>query len=152
MTMVDVLRGVPENSSQSGGQHVYLHFVDPLTINVNQTVSADDVLKTLIQSIKTEIQTMATDVTTAIAELQADVTDETTVNQSAITLIQGFPALLAAAIAAAQAAGATPAQLQSFNDLSTGLKANTASLAAAVSAGTTPPTPPPQPPPKPSRR
>lgn len=71
-----------------------------------------------------------------ITQLQADVAAEGTVVDSAVTLIQGFPALIAAAVAAAQAAGATDAQLQSFADLSTAIEAKTKVLADAVSAGT----------------
>jgi hypothetical protein len=110
-----------------------IHF-DPITISI----VPNSALNTLIQTVK-ELQMAISDVTSALAQLQSDVTAETTVNQSAITLIQGFPALLAAAIAAATAAGATPAQLQSFTDLSTGIEAQTTALAAAVTAGTPPP-------------
>lgn len=74
---------------------------------------------------------------TAIAALQADVTQETTVNQSAITLLNGIPALIATAVADAQAAGATPAELASITALGMAITANTTNLAAAVTANTT---------------
>lgn len=74
-----------------------------------------------------------------IAQLQQAVANETTVDQSAITLIQGVPALIATAVAQAQAAGATPAELASLSALGTSIANNAAGLAAAVSAGTTPP-------------
>jgi hypothetical protein len=128
-----------EFSEDDSRVEIHLHLDAPLTINVVHTVRADDALTELIQSIKQDIATMATDVNAAIAELQADVTQETTVNQSAITLIQGFAAQLAAAVAAAAAAGATPAQLQALSDLGTSINANATALAAAVAAGTTPP-------------
>lgn len=64
--------------------HLYIHF-DPITIR--HTVSADDALTALIQSIKEDIATMSTTLDQAIADLQADVTQETSVTQSAVTLI-----------------------------------------------------------------
>lgn len=71
-----------------------------------------------------------------ITALTADVAEETTVNQSAVTLINGFAAQLAAAIAAAQAAGATPAELASLTALGTSISANTTALTAALTANT----------------
>lgn len=113
--------------------HVHLHF-DGQAVNVVH--SADAGLLALIQSIKEDISKMSTDINSAILELQADVTEETSVDQSAITLIQGIPALIAAAVATAQAAGATPAQLASFDQLGAQITANATALAAAVTAGT----------------
>ena len=72
----------------------------------------------------------------AITALTNEVTEETTVEQSALTLIQGIPALIASAVTAALAAGATPAQLKSITDLQAKLAANDSELAAAVAAGT----------------
>ena len=71
-----------------------------------------------------------------IATLQATVANDTTVEQSAITLISGLATQLQAALAAAQAAGATPAQLQSLADLQTQITSNSTALAAAVTANT----------------
>lgn len=71
-----------------------------------------------------------------ITSLTAEVTRNTAVEGSALTLIQGFAGQLAAAIAAAQAAGATPAELQALTDLQTTLTANDDALAAAVAANT----------------
>jgi hypothetical protein len=73
-----------------------------------------------------------------IAELQSDVASLTTVDGSAVALINGFAAQLAAAVAAAQAAGATPAQLQSLEDLNTAITSQTTALGAAVAANTAP--------------
>lgn len=78
-----------------------------------------------------------------IAALQAEITNETTVVNSAIALINGISGQIAAAVAAALAAGATPAELQALTDLQTALASNDAALAAAVSANTPPPPPPP---------
>ena len=72
----------------------------------------------------------------AIAKLQADVTAEATVEQSAITLLNGIPKLIADAVSAALAQGATPAQLKALTDLSASIEANTTGLSAAVTANT----------------
>ena len=76
-----------------------------------------------------------------ITGLQTEMTNDTTVIESAVTFIQGVPALIAAAIAQALSAGATPAQLQPLTDLQNGLVTNDATLQEALTAQT--PTPPP---------
>lgn len=81
----------------------------------------------------------------AIAQLQADVANLTTVDQSAMALITGFATQLAAAVAAAAAAGASPAQLQSLTDLHTTIVAQDDALAGAVASGTPAAPPPPAP-------
>ncbi len=72
----------------------------------------------------------------AISALQAEVTKNTTVEKSALALIQGIPALIDAAVTKALAAGATAAQLAAVTALSTSLKANDDELAAAVASNT----------------
>jgi hypothetical protein len=67
-----------------------------------------------------------------IAALQAAVANEVTVEQSAITLINGIPAMIANAVAAAQAAGATPDQLAALATLQTQISSSATALAAAV--------------------
>lgn len=77
-----------------------------------------------------------------IVALQASVANLVTVDQSAIALIQGFGAQVQAAVDAALAAGATPAQLQAMTDLKTAIDDQDTALAAAVAANTpTPPAP-----------
>lgn len=115
--------------------HVHLH-LDKIEITVNHLLSADHALMLLLQSLKKDFSIMATNVQEAIDKLAADVTRLKTVDESAIALIQGFPALIAAAVAAAQAAGATPEQLAAFDDLSAGIESKTEELATAVTAGT----------------
>jgi hypothetical protein len=124
-----------ENLSEEKDVHLHIH-LDALTINVVHTVSADAALKSMFQSLIEDFAKMSNTVQQAIDALTADVAQETTVNQSAIALIQGVPALITAAIAAASAAGATPAQLAAFDALNTSLAVNTSALAAAVTAGT----------------
>lgn len=77
----------------------------------------------------------------SITALQAQVANDTAVESSAITLINGIAARVQAAVDAALAAGATPAQLQSLTDLGTALSTSSAALAAAVAANTPTPTP-----------
>jgi hypothetical protein len=66
--------------------------------------------------------------------LGTQVTSTTGVMASAKALIDGFAAKLAAAVAAATAAGATPAQLQAITDLGTALTTSSDALAASVAA------------------
>lgn len=87
-------------------------------------------------AIRKDIATMSQTLQTQITTLQADVTAENTVIDSAVTLINGFAAQLATAVAAAQAAGATPAELQSLTDLGTSITSKSSALAAAVAANT----------------
>ena len=72
----------------------------------------------------------------AIAALTTSVATLTTVDQSAIALIQGFGAQIQAAVDAALAAGATPVQLQAVTDLKVAIDTQDDALAAAVVAGT----------------
>lgn len=85
---------------------------------------------------------MAGSLDAQIATLTASVAANKTAADSAITLINGFKQQLADAVAAAQAAGATDAQLQAILDLQATLDAETANLAAAVASNTPSPTPP----------
>lgn len=75
-----------------------------------------------------------------LTALTAEVADDTTVDAGIVTYINGVPALIAAAVAAANAAGPplTPAQVQIFTDAGAAMKANAASLTAAVAANVTP--------------
>lgn len=79
---------------------------------------------------------MSQEIQARLDKLTADVQAETTANASAITLINGFSQRLTDAIAAAQAAGATPEQLAALDDLSGAIEQNSAQLATAVTANT----------------
>ncbi len=92
-------------------------------------------LTKILAAIQQENLTMAA-LDTSITQLTSDVTGETTVVGSAVTLISGFQTQLAAAVAAAQAAGATATQLSALTALDTTLQQNNAALAAAVAANT----------------
>ena len=67
----------------------------------------------------------------ALDDLTAAVANETTVDQSVLTLINGIPALISAAVASAQAGDMAP-----LSALAAQVTANSAALAAAVTANT----------------
>lgn len=93
-----------------------------------------DRIETIVSAIERNLNAVASLLSDKIATLQADVTAQTTVTQSVITLLAGVPQLIADAVAKAIEAGATPEQLQSLTDLASGIEANTAGLATAVTA------------------
>ncbi len=72
----------------------------------------------------------------SIAILSKQVENQTTVEKSAIVLLNQIGTLIKNAVDAALAAGATPAQLTALADLATTISANETSLAAAVVANT----------------
>ena len=82
------------------------------------------------------IMATANSLDAAIAALQTTVANETTVEQSAIKLITGIPALIAQAVADAQSKGATPEQLAALTALGSSITSSSASLADAVTANT----------------
>ena len=79
---------------------------------------------------------------TEIAALQVAVANETTVDQSAITLINGIPGLIQSAVTQALAAGATTEELAALTTLQATIAQNATGLTAAVTANT-PAAPPP---------
>lgn len=100
----------------------------------------DPTLETLVRKIDHMSATVST-LDADIAALQAAVAAEAAVEASAVVLLNGIPAMITDAVAAALAAGATPAQLQALTDLATAVSANSAPLAAAVAANTPTPAP-----------
>lgn len=73
----------------------------------------------------------------AVTQLTKDVADMRGEVNSAVAFAKGVPDLIAKATADAQAAGATPAQLQSLTDLHTSLASEVADLHAAFTTNTT---------------
>jgi hypothetical protein len=71
-----------------------------------------------------------------ITSLTTQVANNTSVTGSAQTMISGFAALLATAVANAKGAGATPAQLASFAALQSTITQNDTALAAAIAQNT----------------
>lgn len=69
-----------------------------------------------------------------LAALTAQVAANTSAEDSAVLILNDIPNRIQAAVDAALAAGATPAQLQAVNDLKDALKAHADPLAAAVVA------------------
>jgi hypothetical protein len=89
-----------------------------------------------VLSLLEKVITMSDTVQNELNALTAAVANETTIDQSAVTLIQGIPALIQAAVNAALAEGATPTQLASFSALNAQLQQNATALQAAVTANT----------------
>lgn len=84
------------------------------------------------------MSSQANTLTSELASLQNEVTNNTSVEDSALTLIQGIPTLIQNAVNAALANGATPDQLTQLQSLITTLQSNDGNLAAAVTANTQP--------------
>lgn len=68
--------------------------------------------------------------------LTTEITNATTVEDSATALINGIAAQIAAAVQAALANGATAAEIQPVADLGTQLQAKSDALQAAITANT----------------
>jgi len=76
----------------------------------------------------------------ALTDLTNEITNATTVEDGAITFINGVPGLIADAVAKALANGATADELKPVSDLGTELQAKSDALQAAITANTTPTT------------
>lgn len=122
--------------------HHFLHF-DGCCSKPAETLAKLDEIKTLLLLKFQRIEDIMTATDDAIALLQADETALKTELVGLKTVITTFQADLAAAIAAAGQAGATPAQLQSLTDLHTALTADVQSVKDAEAAA--PPAPAPAP-------
>jgi len=92
-------------------------------------------LEKLLQFAQQEMDEM-TQLDDNIVALQQTVAADTTVVQSAVSLINGIAQQIADAVAAAMAAGATADELKSLTDLGTSIQGNTQQLADAVQANT----------------
>jgi hypothetical protein len=106
------------------------------TLNINTPDPQLVQVLAALQQLTDRINTMSGSIDTAITNLTAQVAADTSATSAATTMINGFAAQLAAAVAAAQNAGATPAQLQSFTDLGAAVQANADALSAAVTQNT----------------
>lgn len=89
----------------------------------------NEVLRTATMS-----QSITQEMDAAIAQLQADLTAQSGVVATNTVLLNGFAAALAAAIAASQNSGATPAELASVIALHESIVANTQALTDAAAA------------------
>jgi len=82
---------------------------------------------------------MSAELDTAIESLRAKVEANTSVGSSVLALINGFPAILATAVAeAAAAAGVRPDQLQAITDVGDTLVVESQAFVDAVAANTPP--------------
>lgn len=82
-----------------------------------------------------------------ITQLQQDVANETSVTQSAVTMINGIAQQIQDAVQQALSQGATQDQLQALTDLGTAISNQSTALAQAVQQNTPPaPSPGPTPP------
>lgn len=109
--------------------------VDEVMAIISEKRFRQEVLQTL-DRLERKIDKFMAALDDKILALQNEVAENTTVEKSAVALLQGLSTQLAAAIAAAANAGATPAQLQSLTDLQTALNANDTDLAKAIAANT----------------
>ncbi len=109
--------------------HLHDHLLNALDASTSR-------IQVELDAITARIKAMSATMQTAIDSLTQQVAAETTVNASAVTLINGFAARLQTAIDAATAAGASPAQVQALTDLAASVETNTASLSAAVASNT----------------
>lgn len=82
------------------------------------------------------LTTMDQRIQDGLDDLSSKVEANTSVEQSAVALLNGLSAQVAAAIEAAKNAGASDAQVQAFSDLRASLDTSTQDLAAAVAANT----------------
>lgn len=95
-------------------------------IHIHLHIDADREVLARLDAIIQKLGLMETKIMTALTDLQAAVAAEDTVIGSAVTLLNGIPALILAA-------GTDPAALTA---LATDIQTNTAALAAAVITGT----------------
>jgi seryl-tRNA synthetase len=125
-------------------------FAKQVHAQTNILKAESDKLKDAVGNAKQKGATQTMALQDELTALTAQVTNISTVVDSATALINGFKVQLQAAYDSGIAAGATPVQLQGFQDLGTKLDSESASLAAAVAANTTPPAPAPTPAPTPA--
>jgi hypothetical protein len=109
-----------------------------------------DLVLAQLQSLKRNQETRMSALDDAITDLTAKVTALTSVDEAAVTLIDGIAAEIQAAVDKAVAAGASAEQLAALNDLSAKMDSDTTSLGRAVAANTPQPTPAPGPAPDPT--
>lgn len=96
-----------------------------------------------------KVKKMSEELQAELDALASDVESLTSVDQSAISLLNGLSAQLSAALAAAANSGASEAQLAQLTSLDTALKNRTTELANAVTSNT-PAAQPPEPEPAPA--
>jgi chromosome segregation ATPase len=100
----------------------------------------EDLLEKIFSSLTTlrkEFKTAMSDLTDSIAKIRDEVTEQNTVIQSAVTLLNGLSASIAEVQAKLEAATSdVPAAVAALQELTATIDSETASLAAAVAANT----------------
>ncbi len=89
-----------------------------------------------LRLLKGKVDDMANSLDQKIDDLKTQVAGQTTVIQSAVTLLNGIGQRIQDAVQAALAAGATAEELAAMTDLGASLGASTQQLADAVAANT----------------
>ena len=107
--------------------HLYVHHVE--------NGKLDEILG-ILRSLQNQGVRDMSKLDDAIDALTAKVTAMKTVADSTAAFINGVPGLIATAVQAATAAGATPAQLKAFTDLGTALQDSSDEISAAMTANT----------------
>lgn len=126
---------------------------------ITVTVEAGPILRGLLNGVSARLdiiisnqqkeQATVSKLDDQVVSLTAEVAKYTSVEQSAVALLNGIKAQIAKAVQDAMAAGATTGQLASIQAVQDSVTANTTALAAAVAANTPVPPGPPQPQPTP---
>ena len=98
--------------------------------------SLDPFERALLVQILQEIRSMSATFDSEMAQLKADVAQQTTVIASATAAFQGLAAQLIAAEEAAITAGASADQIAGLTSVRQAMEANTAALSAAIPANT----------------
>lgn len=109
--------------------HIYHHFPES---------GGDPLVRQLLREVRQlrkDLKLMDADLQAKLDTLNSEITDQTTVEQSAVTLITGLKSSLDAALANSNPADVIAA-VQTISDH---LQANTSDLAAAVAANTAQP-------------
>lgn len=116
--------------------NIHVHHHHPYIDAVSEILRRLDAMKSVQDLTNRKLDTIMTtqsDIAAALAQVQTAVAAETTVNQSAVTLIQG----LAAQIAALAAGTTDTTTAAALNALATQLGTDTTNLVTAVTANTT---------------
>ena len=120
----------------SDDREIYVHIhLDGMDNLVSALLADRRFLREILDRI-TSMETKMSQMDDDITALTATVANLTTVDASAVALLNGIGARITAAVTAAQAAGATPAQLTAMTDLNTAVTTQAATMAAAVTANT----------------
>jgi hypothetical protein len=127
------------NDNQRAGCTIHLELTPDQLDRLLSLLQLDGTkLDTIIQTIN-QMETKMSVISDKLDTLRAGVERIETAEAAVAAFVAGVPALIQAAVDAAIAAGATPAELTSFDELNTRLTADAAKIAADVVANTPPP-------------